>query len=134
LETLIQLHAARWNRQGEAGTIASNRSAAFLRQAVPELSAIRGALFFSLEFQDRTAAVILSFPYKGMLFSYLSAFDPEYEQYGFGKILLQKSLEYAFEKGFKSWNFLRGNEPYKFEWGARIIPKRRLIVSRVRPL
>ena len=131
LENLIRLHAARWNRQGEAGTIASNRSAAFLREIVPKLGAHGRLLFFGLDFQGRTVALILSFPYKGILFSYLSAFDPEYEQYGFGKILLEKSLEYAFQEGFKSWNFLRGKEPYKFEWGSKLIPKCRLILSRV---
>lgn len=130
LEILIRLHRARWTRHGEAGMIAANRSANFLREAVPALAARGKAMFFGLEFQGRTVAVILSFPHNNVLFAYLSGFDPEYDQYGFGRLLLNKSLEYAFQKRFKSWNFLRGNEPYKFEWGSRIIPKCRLIISR----
>jgi CelD/BcsL family acetyltransferase involved in cellulose biosynthesis len=130
LETLICLHTARWRRQGEAGMIAANCSADFLREVVPKLAAQGHVLFFGLEFQGRTVALILSFPYQNVLFSYLSGFDPEYEQYGFGRLLLHKSLEYAFAKKFKSWNFLRGNEPYKFEWGATLVPKTRLLISR----
>lgn len=127
---VIRLHGARWHRQGEAGMIASNRSADFLRKVAPKFAS-RGMLrFFGLKFQDRVVALILSFPYKNVLFAYLSAFDPEYEQYGFGKLLLQNSLEYAFQEGYKSWNFLRGEEPYKFDWGARSISKSRLIIRR----
>ncbi|HEY7305168.1 MAG TPA: GNAT family N-acetyltransferase, partial [Bryobacteraceae bacterium] len=58
------------------------------------------------------------------------AFDPEYSTFGFGRTLLYHALRYAFETGYESWNFLRGNEPYKFDWGARSIPKARLLITR----
>jgi CelD/BcsL family acetyltransferase involved in cellulose biosynthesis len=123
---LIRLHAARWNREGEAGMIAANRSAGFLHEIASKFAS-RGMLrFFGLKFQGRVVALILSVPYKNVLFAYLSAFDPEYEQYGFGKLLLQESLKHAFQERYASWNFLRGEEQYKFDWGARAIAKSRL--------
>ncbi len=130
MDSLIALHSARWNRQGEAGMIAANRSAGFLRDIAAKFASSDMLRFFGLEFQRRLVAVILSFPYRNVLFSYLSAFDPEYQQYGFGKLLLQKSLEYAFLNQYRSWNFLRGDEPYKFDWGARPIAKSQLVLRR----
>ena len=130
LDALIRLHSARWREHGEPGMIAANRSAAFLRDVVAQFGARQMVKFFVLYFQNSTAAVILAFPYRETLYAYLSAFDPAHAAFGFGRILLFEALHFAFENGFKSWNFLRGDEPYKFEWGARTIEKTRVIIER----
>ncbi len=130
LEALIRLHSARWREAGEPGMIAANRSAAFLRDVVERFEQRAMLLFFSLRFRNEVAAVILTFPYRGTLYAYLSAFDPAYAAFGFGRTLLHDALKYAVSNGYRAWNFLRGNEPYKVEWGAREIPKSRLIIQR----
>ncbi|MDQ2842606.1 MAG: GNAT family N-acetyltransferase [Acidobacteriota bacterium] len=130
LESLIRLHSARWREQGELGTIAANGSATFLRDVTKEFARQNSLLFFSLRLEGEIAAVILSFPYRNVLFSYLSAFDPEYSALGLGRILLYEAVRYTFEQNYSAWNFLRGSEPYKFDWGAREIPKSRLLITR----
>jgi len=74
-------------------------------------------------------ATILALRNETTLFSYLTAFAPEYKKYGFGHEVLARALRYACEHGYR-WNFLRGEEPYKAAWGADRIPKRRLILKR----
>lgn len=130
MNALIVLHAARWHRQGEPGMIAANRSSRFLRQVCDRFSCAGMLRLFALRFQTRIVAVICAFPYHNTLFSYLSAFDPECERFGFGRLLLYYSMRYVFEERYISWNFLRGHEPYKFEWGAQSVPKCRVIVLR----
>ncbi len=130
LEALIRLHSARWREQGEPGMIAANRSANFLRQAARELERSQSIIFFSLTFQGGISAVIMAFPFRNTLYGYLSAFDPAYGSLGFGRILLFESLRYAFENKYAAWNFLRGSEPYKADWGACPIPKARIIIRR----
>jgi hypothetical protein len=39
-------------------------------------------------------------------------------------------LEDAHRHGYRYWDFLRGEEPYKFDWGAQTIAKCRLILER----
>ena len=90
-------------------------------------------LLFSLSFQKQVVAVILSFPFRGVMFSYLSAFDPEFGALGFGKLLLYEAMKHTFESGFRSWNFLRGSEPYKLDWGAVTLPRKRVIVEHCPP-
>jgi len=127
---LLQLHAARWQRRGEPGVIAASGSAEFLRDIVFEFARLGILEFFSLRFRGKIAAIILSFVYANTIFFYLSGFDPEQEAMGFGRILLFEALRHSHEKKYNSWNFLRGNEAYKYYWGAQRIPKCRLIVTR----
>lgn len=132
LDALVGLHSARWREQGEPGMIVANRSAKFLRDVVHEFASREMLLVFSLRFQGEIAAVILGFPYRNVIYAYLSAFDPSYGALGFGRLLLFEALQYAFQEGYSSWNFLRGSEAYKFHWGAREIAKSRLVITRVR--
>ena len=130
LDALIELHAARWQRSGQSGTIESNHAAEFLRTAA-EILARRDCLrIFTVYFQARITAIVLAFHHQTTIFSYLSAYDPEYERFGFGRELLLQALQYAHRHGYTCWNFLRGEEPYKFSWGAERIPKRRVVVKR----
>jgi CelD/BcsL family acetyltransferase involved in cellulose biosynthesis len=130
LKSLIDLHTARWGRQGESGMVAANRSATFLRNVCKRLSRRGLVRLFSLRFQDKIVAVILGFAYQNAIYGYLSGFDPEYEALGFGRILLFEAIRYSFDNEFRFWDFLRGTEPYKVEWGATTIRKQRLIIQR----
>jgi len=130
VNALITLHAARWQKQGEPGMIVQNQSAGFLREVFDRFAARDMLRFFILRFRSRIVAIICGFYYRNVFYSYLSAFDPEYEKFGFGRILLYHSLRHSFEHRYCSWNFLRGSEPYKFDWGARHIPKCRITVIR----
>lgn len=123
MNALIALHSARWSHKGEEGMISTNHSEAFLREVANTLGS-RGMLkIFSLTFCGRITAIILALCNRTTIFSYLSAFDPEYETYGFGRELISQALRYAHEYSYKRWDFLRGAEPYKFSWGARPVPK-----------
>ena len=130
LSALIELHRRRWRKSGETGTIASNRAAGFVRDVAAAL-ARRGMLrMFALRFQERVSAVIMALTTARTTFSYLSAFNPEYERFGFGRELIAQSFRFAHRNGYQEWNFLRGEEPYKCSWGARRIAKCRLVLER----
>lgn len=130
LASLIDLHAARWQKSGESGTIEANGAAGFLREAATVMSREGMLRIFTLWFRDQIVAILLGFCTPTTIFSYLSAFDPEYESFGFGRKLLEQSIQYGYAHGYRYWNFLRGTEPYKFSWGGQIIPKIRLRFSR----
>jgi CelD/BcsL family acetyltransferase involved in cellulose biosynthesis len=130
LEDLIRLHGIRWHKQGEVGMIVANHSAEFLRDVTREFARRDIFRFFSLRFAGEIVAVSVGFFDRNTLYSYLSAFDPQYETLGFGRRLLHESLRYAYEEGYRAWNFGRGEEAYKFSFGADRIPKGRLILRR----
>lgn len=130
VDALIQLHAERWEKQGERGMIAVNHSEPFLRDVLCRLSENGLAQFFVLRFKGEMAAIILVFPFKQRIFAYMTGFDPKYENLGFGRLLLYEALSYADAQGFESWDFLRGDEPYKSMWRAVPSSRCRLIIER----
>jgi CelD/BcsL family acetyltransferase involved in cellulose biosynthesis len=129
LDALITLHSARWEKRGEPGMIAANSSAQFLGDIANELAS-RGMLrFFRLTFKGKITAAIIAFTYRNRMFSYLSAFHPECEHLGMGRTLLYEAVRHCAQQGITAWDFLRGDEPYKFSWGAQPIPKLRLRIT-----
>jgi CelD/BcsL family acetyltransferase involved in cellulose biosynthesis len=130
MSALIQLHGARWQKAGQAGMIETNHSGAFLREVAERLGGSGMLRIFKVRFQGRIAAILLAFCNQTTIFAYLSAFDPRYEIFGFGRELLAQALHYAHEKGYRFWNFLRGDEAYKISWGAQALAKCRVVILR----
>jgi CelD/BcsL family acetyltransferase involved in cellulose biosynthesis len=130
MRALVDLHGAKWERRGEPGMIEANGSAEFLCEIAREFASRNMLRIFSLHFDGRIVAVIVAFSYEKRMFGYLSAFDPEHESLGFGRTLLFEALRYCYDNGYEAWNFLRGDEPYKFWWGAQLIPKSRVRLTR----
>jgi CelD/BcsL family acetyltransferase involved in cellulose biosynthesis len=130
MQALVELHTAKWERRGQPGMIQANRSAEFLCDVARKFECGDMLRFFSLRFRDKIVALIVAFSYAKKMFGYLSAFDPEYEALGFGRTLLFEALRYCYENGYEAWNFLRGDEPFKFWWGAQVIPKCRVRLIR----
>jgi CelD/BcsL family acetyltransferase involved in cellulose biosynthesis len=128
INALIDLHRARWNQTGECGMIDFNRAEPFVRDIAPLFARLGSLRIFTVRFQGSVAAIVLALCDGTSIFSWLSAFDPATEMYGFGRELLAQALDYGYRHGYKSWHFLRGDEPYKFSWGAQAIPKCRVII------
>jgi CelD/BcsL family acetyltransferase involved in cellulose biosynthesis len=130
LDALMRLHAARWQRRGEAGMIEANGSADFLRTVSADFANRDMLRFFTIRYERQIAALVLTFLYANKIYSYMSAFDPQFEPLGFGRNLLYESMRLCYERGYHAWNFLRGNESYKCSWGAEPIAKCRLKLTR----
>jgi CelD/BcsL family acetyltransferase involved in cellulose biosynthesis len=110
--------------------IEANSSAEFIREMVTNFSARGLVRYFTLNFRGDLAAIILAFRYRNKIYSYLSALDPNYEILGFGRTLLYDAIRHCYQQGIEAWNFMRGDEHYKFSWGANRIPKLRLQIQR----
>lgn len=130
LDALARLHSDRWQQRGEPGMLEANRSGAFVRDISREFASLGILRFFTLRYREEIVALSLGFLYRNTVYSYLSAFDPQYEILGFGRRLLYESLRYCYRNRRSVWNFCRGDEPYKFSFGAEVIPKSRLVLTR----
>jgi CelD/BcsL family acetyltransferase involved in cellulose biosynthesis len=72
-----------------------------------------------LRFQGREIAVFFSFDFAGVKFVYNSGYDPAFSWYSPGIVLSAYCIRGAIEKGMKGFNFLRGQEDYKYHLGAK---------------
>jgi CelD/BcsL family acetyltransferase involved in cellulose biosynthesis len=132
MQALFRLHAARWQRRGESGMVEANHSAEFLLDIARQFATQNMLRVFSLRYQGGIAAVILAFAYQDRIYGYLTGFDPAYRQFSLASVLLFEAVRECYREGFRAWNFCRGNEPYKAEWGAQPVRRCRLILQRNR--
>jgi CelD/BcsL family acetyltransferase involved in cellulose biosynthesis len=66
------------------------------------------------------AAALWNFAYRDRLMLYNSGLNPlDYSGVSAGIVLLTFSIEDAIRRGFRLFDFLRGNEEYKYRMGAR---------------
>lgn len=72
-----------------------------------------------LEIGGEKAAAYLSFDYLERLWVYNSGLDPQFMEYSPGWVLLGEILKWANENGRKGFDFMRGDEDYKFRFGAQ---------------
>ena len=90
----------------------------FFRRMV-DATASEGLLrLFFMEMDDRPVAASLCFDYDNVRMLYNSGHDPEYRYYSVGLLLHSICLRDALERGYRYFDFLRGNEPYKYRLGG----------------
>jgi CelD/BcsL family acetyltransferase involved in cellulose biosynthesis len=73
----------------------------------------------SLHFRGQAAAAVLGFVYRGKLLLYNSGYDPAANALSPGFVMMTEEVRLAIEQGMSEVDFLRGNEKYKYDLGAR---------------
>jgi CelD/BcsL family acetyltransferase involved in cellulose biosynthesis len=118
-DALVRLHRARWQARGEAGMLADARIARFHLDALPGLA--RAGLVRACELSLDGCAIAVSYALyaRGHVYHYLTGFDPQFQRFSPGKLLVLEALEAAIQAGDATFDFLRGSERYKYMWGAR---------------
>lgn len=71
-----------------------------------------------LEIGGKKAAAYLNFDYENSLWVYNSGIDPEFYNFSAGWVLLGYLLQWANENKREYFDFMRGNEDYKYRFGA----------------
>jgi CelD/BcsL family acetyltransferase involved in cellulose biosynthesis len=128
---LERLHRLRWRAKGEEGVLADDLAARHLRLAIPELA--RARLLRMHRLQAGTQMVASLFAMRGARSTcyYLSGFDPEWASSSPGTALVGATIAQAAREGCSEFDFLRGQELYKYTWGADDRIRMRRILSRV---
>lgn len=87
-----------------------------MAKAMAELGIVR--LFF-LEIGGQRVASAFCFDHKDNRLLYNSGYDPEYSYYSVGLLLNALSLKSAIDSGKSYYDFLRGDERYKYHLGGK---------------
>ncbi len=72
-----------------------------------------------LEVDKQPASAYLSFGYGDRLYLYNSGYSQQFAAYSAGVALLAYRIHKAILQGFRCFDFLRGDEPYKYDFGAK---------------
>jgi CelD/BcsL family acetyltransferase involved in cellulose biosynthesis len=116
LDVVIDLHRKRWDSRGNSEAFPTAPIIEFHREFV-ELAAERGWLRLRILFlDDRPAAAIYGFRFGPTFYFYQSGFDPAYSKHSIGLVTMGLSIKAALEEGASEYDFLHGDEEYKFHW------------------
>ncbi len=131
LDAFIDLHQRRW---GDAGlfppTPGGDASRLFIRRLFEGFGPDGPVRLCFLTVGGRRIGAGITFEYGETIGYYNAGVDPDARDLSPGVVLIAKYLERAIATGCRRLDFLRGDEPYKYEWGAVDRPIQRLLVRR----
>jgi CelD/BcsL family acetyltransferase involved in cellulose biosynthesis len=119
LQELFRLHTARWASRDQSGVVADHLVRRFHETALPALIGCGLPRLYGLCIGGRMVGAYYGMQYRDRAFAYLTGFDPAFAYEGPGTVLIGHAIEQAVAQGVREFHFLRGREPYKYEWGAR---------------
>jgi CelD/BcsL family acetyltransferase involved in cellulose biosynthesis len=118
LPELFRLHAARWQSRGEQGVLAGEAVQSFHHGATGRLAAAGLLRLYGLRIDGVLAGAYYGFGHGDRAYYYLGGFDPAFSFESPGMMLVGHAIQEAGRKGAREFHFLRGQEAYKYEWGA----------------
>jgi CelD/BcsL family acetyltransferase involved in cellulose biosynthesis len=118
-EELIRLNRARIADKGQVSSLSDPRFRAFLLEAVPMMATEGLAWMDVLADGGTVAAAALDLVHADRVYYYLGGFDSHYANLRPGVALFAAVIQRSIERGYKSYDFLRGTEPYKYQWGCK---------------
>ena len=90
-----------------------------LAEAMAEIGLLRVGI---VELDTLPAAMIMGFDYNDSHYLYNSAYNPQYNSLSVGLLCKVLCLKESIEKDMKKWDFLKGDETYKYHLGGREVP------------
>jgi len=112
------LHQKRRKFLGQPGCFANGNFAVFLKAATRELLDASLAELLVIFKDDRPISSVLLLKSDNTCMMYQSGLDPEFSSCEPGYQTNLAGIQYAISNGFKYFDFLRGDEPYKARWST----------------
>lgn len=101
---------------GEAGV------ADYYREVATRLLAKRRLAFSRLDVGGRMVSAVFGLEKDGVFHYFAPAFDPDYEACSVGRVHVWLLMQDLCRRGFRRFDFLVGDEPYKRDWLAQPRP------------
>jgi len=119
-DALVELHTARWTeKDGGRGVLADEAVQRFHRDVVPAFLAVEVLRLNGLRVDGAIVASYYGFLRGDRAYYYLGGFSPEWDRFGVGNLMVDDAMSEAAREGAHTFDFLRGQEAYKYRWGAR---------------
>lgn len=116
LAVLVELHLRRWDERGGSNALHRQELVSF-HESWSRIALREGWLrLYLLRLDDRPAAAVYGFRYNKVFYYYQAGFEPEYAQYSLGTLALGLTIRRALEEGLEEYDFLHGDEEYKYRW------------------
>ena len=131
LDTFIALHQKKWGADGLFPDTEGGAQGRVFFQRLFELHGADGPLRLTfLSVGGRRIASGVHFETADSYLYYNAGVDPDARELSPGVLMVYAYMERALAAGIRRLDFLRGNESYKYDWGAVDEPIQRLLIRR----
>ena len=117
VDALLDLHAKRRDAVHGSSSLGDGHRA-LLEFLVSTATAGCGPAAAIARSGRRTVGVLLGFRWKETFSAYQSGWDPAYGASSLGSVLVHHAIRTVATDGVRTFDFLRGAEPYKYRFGA----------------
>lgn len=118
LDALILFEERRWSARGQKSALTEPAVQHFHRVACYNLSAAGVLRFYTLCLDGQIIAAFYGFHHQERACFYLGGFDDRFSRLSPGKLIVAHAIEQAVSERAAVFDFLRGREAYKYDWGA----------------
>ncbi|MBV8337021.1 MAG: GNAT family N-acetyltransferase [Alphaproteobacteria bacterium] len=116
MRELFRFQQERWRNRSQS--CADPLACAFHLDAARRLLAAGMLRLYALWLDRVIVAVCYGFLAKNLGYAYMSGFDRRFEKLSVGTQLMAYAMESAMREGAREFHLLRGEEAYKYTWGA----------------
>jgi CelD/BcsL family acetyltransferase involved in cellulose biosynthesis len=132
IDTFVTLH--RMSQQDAKQGFMTPEKEAFFRAMARQLWP-QGWLELAFLYADgEPIATLCCFAYGSTYAAYNSGYHPAYGDLSAGIVLFAERIRMAIARGFTAFDFMRGNEPYKYRFGATDRPLYQLLARTACPV
>jgi len=115
-ERFYHLHEKRWSKNGGSELSGHPKLVSFQRDLIQSLAASGLLRFDELWAEGECRAAVYGLDDGRAFYYYNSGYDLEWANKSVGLVLIGLSVKNAIERGNRVYDFLRGDETYKFDW------------------
>lgn len=134
LQELVRLHLQRWAERGGSNALHTSALLDF-HEDFSRLALGQGWLrLYLLRLDGEPTAAFYCMSYGKKFYYYQAGFDPRYSSYSVGLAGVGLVIRKAIEEGAEEFDFLRGDEQYKYLWatGERELVRYELFLPHLR--
>jgi CelD/BcsL family acetyltransferase involved in cellulose biosynthesis len=118
LDAFFRLHEQRWRAEGQDGLLQGEAMRRFHLSSSARLMGAGLLRLYGMRLDGRLVAIFHGLGGHGRAYAYLGGFEPELGRDSPGALIAAYAIRQAIAEGASELDFLRGQERYKYDWGA----------------
>jgi CelD/BcsL family acetyltransferase involved in cellulose biosynthesis len=119
---LVEFHLGRQDRKAGVSVLANPTGQLFFRSLLHRKSMSFSAQISALRIGTRTISTAYTVRCRDSLYYWIPSFDSTIRSVSLGKLHIKCLIQYCYENGLKRFDFMGGDEPYKFQWANDSFP------------